>query len=328
MDLFTHVIFAYLLSFVIWGPSNPQYIAAGALAGGLPDGDAFLFLLARRFPMFRHHGITHSIFGVTVVAAVGSFLLPYLPYFPHASTLDYFLAMLIGGLSHTFLDGFTHFAVHPLLPFSNREFHLDADRAINLAMLSLTLITLVTLVEERGRVAFSLWVETAWLLTAIYGGYLLLRGAARWRAGVWRKRGGYTAVSPTGNPFEWLLIEERITPETYHIRWRPILLGKGFTSEERKLDVRKVRDPPGPVLSAQDAIDRSYFASMAASRFMASSYHFGEASVKDDHFEVTWYSIEFGMFGRAPGVRAKVDAKTGKVQVASAFLRAPLSDTA
>ncbi|MCI4329930.1 MAG: metal-dependent hydrolase, partial [Thermoplasmata archaeon] len=76
MDLFTHVVFAYLLSFVIWGPAAPQYIAAGALAGGLPDADALLFPLARRFPLLEHHGITHSILGVTLVAAAGSFLLP------------------------------------------------------------------------------------------------------------------------------------------------------------------------------------------------------------------------------------------------------------
>ncbi len=116
LDLFTHVIFAYLLSFVIWGPAAPQYIAAGALAGGLPDADILLFPLARRFPALEHRGIVHSILGVTVIAAVGSVLVPYLPYFGLASAPLYFVAMEIGGLSHLVLDGFTNFPTAPRAP--------------------------------------------------------------------------------------------------------------------------------------------------------------------------------------------------------------------
>ena len=125
MDLFTHVIFAYLLSFIIWGPAAPQYIAAGAL-GRLPDADILLYPLTRWFPSLHHRGAVHTIVGVTIIAAVGSLLVPYLPYFTHASTLLYFVAMEIGGLSHLVLDGFTNYAVRPLLPFSGRSLRLNA----------------------------------------------------------------------------------------------------------------------------------------------------------------------------------------------------------
>jgi membrane-bound metal-dependent hydrolase YbcI (DUF457 family) len=322
MDLFTHVVFAYLLSFVIWGPGAPQYIAAGALAGGLPDADALLFPLARRFPILEHHGITHSILGVTIVAAGGSFLLPYLPYFPHASTLLYFVAMMIGGLSHVFLDGFTHFAVTPFLPLSLRQLRLDADVAINIAMLTLTSITLITLSLERGTVPFTIWVETAWLLTAIYGGYLLVRGVARWRAGVARNREGYSSVAPTTNPRVWMLLDQQDTPERYRIRYRRYRFGETTPSPEHAMEVAKL--PPtttGPVLTAQAALERTYAAAMERNRWMAMRAHAGEAVERGNVFEVRWFIVEVAGFGRTLGVRGEIDRATGEMRLRSGFFR-------
>lgn len=324
MDLFTHVIFAYLLSFVVWGPGSPQYIAAGALAGGLPDADALLFPLARRFPILQHHGITHSLFGVTVLAAAGSVLLPFLPYFPHASTLLYFVAMEIGGLSHVFLDGFTHFAVHPLLPASWRALHLDADVAINVIMLSLTAVTLVTLSLERGIVPFSLWVETAWILTAVYGGYLLMRSVARWRAGVVRTREGFTGIAPTTLPWTWVFLDEQDTPERYAIRYRPYQFGEHERVPPRSMSVAKMAAAPGPVQTAQEALDRTYLAAMEKNRWLAHRAHFGEAVAQDEHFEVAWYMVEGSPHGRSLGVRGNVDRRTGVMQLRSGFFRRPV----
>ncbi|HUI38599.1 MAG TPA: metal-dependent hydrolase, partial [Thermoplasmata archaeon] len=225
MDLFTHVLIAYLLSFGLWGPNGLQYVAAGALAGGLPDADALFWPLADRFPLLRHHGITHSIFGVTVIAAVGSFVVPYVlasvlgAGFAAGSTLLYFLAMEGGGLSHVFLDGFTHFSVPPFAPFSKYEFHLDADRAINLGTLAFTGFSFWLMLYERGRVPVALWEETAWILLAGYLGYLAVRGLGRLGAERVRRAGGFSAVVPQGNPFVFLLVEERTEGPTMRIRF-------------------------------------------------------------------------------------------------------------
>jgi membrane-bound metal-dependent hydrolase YbcI (DUF457 family) len=322
MDLFTHVVFAYLLSFVIWGPASPQYIAAGALAGGLPDADALLFPLARRFPILEHHGITHSIVGVTIVAAAGSVLLPFLPYFPHASTLLYFVAMEIGGLSHVFLDGFTHFAVHPILPFSWRELRLDADVAINVIMLTLTAATLVTLSLERGTVPFSLWVETAWILTAIYGAYLLVRASARWQAGRVRKREGYSGVAPSTVPWVWTLLDRQESPTQYSIRYRRYRLGDPTPTPERRMVVAKLNpSPAGPVQTAQEALDRTYLAAMAKNRWLERRPHFGEAIERGGVFEVVWYMVESGGSGRRLGVRGTIDRSTGAMELHSGLIR-------
>jgi membrane-bound metal-dependent hydrolase YbcI (DUF457 family) len=323
VDLFTHVVFAYLLSFVLWGPGAPQFIAAGALAGGLPDGDALLFPLTRRFPILRHHGITHSILGVTIVAGVGCFLVPYLPFFTHASTLGYFAAMEIGGLSHVFLDGFTHFAVLPLLPFSLRRLRLDADVAINVTMLTLTGVTLVTLIAERGHVPFSVWVETTWILTAIYGGYLLLRGMARWRAGVVRQREGYSAVAPTSNPRVWTLLDQENSPARYRVRFRWYRFGESRAEPERSFEVAKVGPTPGPVGSEREALERTYLPALQHNQWMAMRAHVGEATLRGDGYDVLWYIVEVAGFGRSFGVRGRIDRATGAIELHSGVIRRP-----
>jgi len=321
VDLFTHVVFAYLLSFVIWGPGAPQYIAAGALAGGLPDGDALLAPLARRFPLLEHHGITHSLVGVTIVAAVGSVLVPYLPFFTHASTLGYFAAMEIGGLSHVFLDGFTHFAVLPLLPFSLRRLRLDADVAINVGMLALTGATLALLIGERGHVPFSIWVETTWILTAIYGGYLLLRGVARWRAGTVRRRERFSAVAPTTNPRVWTLIDQQDSPETYRVRYRRYRFGERGATPAHEFSVTKRAPAAGAVGTAEEALERTYLPAMAHNRWIAMRAHAGQVVERDGRFDVFWYGVERAGFGRAFGVRASIDRASGAIELHSGLIR-------
>jgi membrane-bound metal-dependent hydrolase YbcI (DUF457 family) len=326
MDLFTHVMFAYLVSFGIWGPNGLQYIAAGAIAGGLPDADALFFPLAGRFPLLRHHGITHSIFGVTVVAAGGAFILPYVfaavigPGFAAGSTLFYFLAMEAGGLCHVFLDGFTHFSVPPFAPFSEYEFHLDADRAINLGTMAFTGFSFWLMIYERSRVAIWLWEFTAWGLLAIYVGYLLVRLAARWRAEGARRREGFTAVVPQGNPLVFLLVEEHLEGPRVRVRMAPYHLFRGFLHAPQALEVAKTPPAPGPVRSPEDAMERSYGPAIAKGRMLSFTYHFAKVRESPGKYTVFWYSLEFSMLGRAAGVLAQVDAATGAVETRSSWM--------
>ena len=328
MDLFTHVIFAYLLSFVIWGPAAPQYIAAGALAGGLPDADILLFPLTRWFPALHHRGIVHSVVGVTVIAAVGAFLVPFLPYFTHASTLLYFVAMEVGGLSHLALDGFTNYAVMPLAPFSRRFLRLEADTAVNVGTLGLTAATMVVLIYEHGRVPFNVWTVTVWILIAIYGGYLLLRAFARWRARIHAKGEGFTSVQATANPWVWLLADEVDAPDRYQIRYRTLRLGHGASQGERSLTVTKAPPTAGPVDSPQAALDRTYVAAMEKNRWLRSRCHFGQAVAEGSVFRVFWYVVEAGRFGRTVGVHGDIDRATGAMRLESGFFRLPSSSEA
>jgi membrane-bound metal-dependent hydrolase YbcI (DUF457 family) len=326
VDLFTHVLFAYLLSFVIWGPGAPQYIAAGALAGGLPDSDIVLFPLARRFPALHHRGIVHSVLGVTLIALAGAALLPLVPPFLGASFLPFFVAMEIGGLSHLVLDGFTNYAVTPLAPFSTRYLRLDADVAVNFSMLALTGVSLIVLGFERGAVPFGLWVDTTWALVAVYGGYLVLRSWARTHAGRIAHHEGFDEVRPTTSPWSWMLLHEEDPPDHYTIRFRNMMFGEQHPGVERSLTVAKVPPRLGPVGSPQEAMERTYLPAMGRSWWLSFRPHFAEVVEDSGTYIVTWFAVEARMLGRRVGVRATIHRVSGEIELRSGLLGRPRAE--
>ena len=120
----------------------------------------------------------------------------------------------------------------------------------------MTVVTLVVLIEEHGG-SRSRCGPTAWILIAVYGGYLLLRGLARWRASVDSKREGFTSVQPTSNPWAWPLADVQDTPGRYPLRYRTLQLGQGKSQGERSVEVSELPPSPGPVDSVQAALDRT-----------------------------------------------------------------------
>jgi membrane-bound metal-dependent hydrolase YbcI (DUF457 family) len=321
VDLFTHVLVAYLVAFGLVG-FRPEYLAAGALAGGLPDADALLFPLARRFPILRHHGITHSILGVSVVAAVGALLGPLLA---PGTPLLYFAVMEAGGLAHVLQDGFTQFSVPPLLPFSNKPLQMDADRAINFVTLAVSVVAFYVLLGvERNHVAFSVYLLTIYLLAAFFAAYFAVRLAGRLRIGRDRRRlGGFDHVVPTSNPFAWLLLSERVADGRSETTWARYVLGRGLVDGPHRVSgpIESVPHVGAPA-TADEAIEWSYPLARRASRVIESTYHFGEA-FRDPGgaWVAVWYSLEFQAFGRSSGVRVRFPPDGGPAEVRSTFYR-------
>ncbi len=324
MDLFTHVLVAYLITFGITG-LQPGYLAAGALAGGLPDADALLFPLSKRWPLLRHHGITHSLLGVTVIAIAGAFLAPLiLP----GSPWIYFVVMEIGGGAHILQDGFTNFSVPPLAPFSERKLELDADRAINFFTLIVSVVAFYLLLGvERNSVAYSIYLGTLWALAGFFIAYFALRLSARLYVGRrLHHLGDYDHVVPTSNPFVWIVISERKSADRMRTSFARYVFGRGITRGPLTVDVplESPGSPDRPITSAEDALERSYPLARNSSRFLADSYHFGY--VGDDGatgYVVTWYSLEFGAFGRSAAVDVRFPRGGGTPTVKHAFRRIP-----
>ena len=321
MDLFSHVLVAYLVTYGIVG-FQPSYLAAGALAGGLPDADALFFPLARRFPLLQHHGITHSLTGVTIVAVAGAFLAPLLA---PGSALVYFLVMEVGGICHILQDGFTHFSVPPLAPFSDRRLELDADRAINFVTMAFSIAAFyLLLVVERNHVPFATYEITVYLLMAFFAAYFAIRLAGRFAIGRHRTTVGPKAVPvPTGNPFKWVLLSEELADGRVRTTWARYVLGKGLV--DGPYSVEAPVEPPahtGPPTTAQEALDWSYGPARKASRVLLMTYHFGEAfRTAAGAWVAVWYSLEFTAFGRASGVRVSFPADGGVPEVHTTFYR-------
>jgi membrane-bound metal-dependent hydrolase YbcI (DUF457 family) len=306
MDLFTHVLIGYLLAFGATG-FQPGYLAAGAIAGGLPDGDVVFFPIARRYPIFRHHGITHSIFGVTVVALVGAWLAPkVIP----GSSLTYFVVMELGGLGHVASDAFTNFSVAPLLPFSKRPLALDADRAINAITLGVSVGALFLLGLERFRVPFLVYQVSVWGLAAFYATYFAIRLAGRLRIRqVQRSMPEYATAIPTANPLRWTLLYEKREAGRLRTGYLDYRLGRGLVGAPRRLDVPLEETPAaGPVATPEEALARSYPVARKASSILDQTYHTGTAVPRPGGgWRVAWYSLEFAAFGRAAAVSVEID---------------------
>jgi membrane-bound metal-dependent hydrolase YbcI (DUF457 family) len=318
VDLFTHVLVAYLIAYGIAGYA-PGYLAAGALAGGLPDGDVLFFPLAKRFPILRHHGITHSIFGVTLVAVVGAIVAPHLA---PGSPLIYFVVMEAAGLAHIFLDGLTHFSVPPFLPFSEMKLELDADRAINFITLVVSVAAFYLLLGvERNHVAFQYYLWTLWGLTAFFLVYFGLRLSARLRIGqILKTHPEYSVPVPTGNPFRWLLLREDRNGGRERTTYAEYRFGRGVVGGPWTIDVPT--DAPaasGPVNTREEALSRSFAAAQKASTVLDMTYHFGDARPSTGGgWDVFWYSLEFTAFGRSAGVRVHL-APDGALQAKTSW---------
>jgi len=321
VDLFSHVLVAYLLTYALVG-LQPQYLAAGALAGGLPDADALFFPLARRFPILRHHGITHSLLGVTVVATVGCFLAPMiLP----GSVLVYFVVMEVGGIAHILQDGFTQFYVPALMPFSEKRLQLDADRAISFVTLAFSVVAFYVLLGvERNHVALNVYVDSLWVISAFFIAYFGIRLAGR--VAIQRHRsllGEWAQLVPTSNPFSWLLLSETVHDGRVRTTWARYSLGRGITDGPYSVEGPLEPAPhAGTPKSATEALEWSYPLARRASRVIETTYHFGEAFQEAaGTWVAVWYSLEFTMLGRSPAVRVRFPAEGTPVEVKTAFYR-------
>ncbi len=321
MDLLTHVLVAYLITYGIVG-FHPQYLAAGALAGGLPDADALFFPLARRFPILRHHGITHSLLGVTIIAGVGCLIAPVLA---PGSILIYFVVLEIGGASHILEDGFTQFAVPPLAPFSDARLQMDADRAINLVTLVVSAVGFYVLLGvERNHVAFAIYTLTLYVLVAFFVAYFAIRLAGRLAIGRRIKATrAYQQIVPTSNPFTWLLLSEVNADGRVRTTWARYTFGRGIVEGPHSVEGPTQPVPhSGAPQTERDALEWSYPLARRASRVIEMTYHFGEA-FRDAAGEwvAVWYSLEFTMFGRSAGVRVRFPLDGAPPEVKSTFYR-------
>jgi membrane-bound metal-dependent hydrolase YbcI (DUF457 family) len=329
VDPFSHILLAYLLGFGLYGAQGLQYVVAAAFAGALPDADVVFFPLSTRFPLLRHRGISHSVIGVTGIAAVGTFVVPHVlswalgPGFGSGPAVYYFAALEVGGLSHILLDAMDHWSVPIFAPLSNQEYHFDADRIMNFGAMSFTVFSYGIMLYERGRVGLRVWETTTYLLLFAAVAYLAVRLLARWRAGLASRRLGFDNVIPQANPFEFVFHAKSESPGGLQLRFARYRLIRGVRGDVQTADIPPSPSGSLPVRTPGEALARSYPSALKASWILGETHHFGQAKPTGGGFDVFWYSLEMMSFGRAAGVLARVDAETGAVNVRTAW-RNPL----
>ncbi len=114
--------------------ATPLATTALVISSNLPDIDVVVRVRGLTSYLEHHRGVTHSLVGLVVLAAVLAFLLAYLdrkfrlrrdPFRRPVRPARLFWVSLLGGLGHTFMDFTNTYGVRPLLPFSRRWFYGD-----------------------------------------------------------------------------------------------------------------------------------------------------------------------------------------------------------
>ncbi len=113
MDFFTHMLVGYLVAVTLGMPLGGLGVSEGVYLFGvlmamLPDFDVILFPLARRFPMLRHHGFTHTVPFIAVASCIGAVVGARVYGLPFSALLAVGFA---SGMSHLLCDWFTNFSM-------------------------------------------------------------------------------------------------------------------------------------------------------------------------------------------------------------------------
>lgn len=257
MDSLTHALAASILFVQIGHPELVPFAVLGAVC---PDMDFIFQRFSDRDPglyIFTHGGITHSLSGALVTAAVVT-----LPGIPVATALGYhatasmaFAVAAAGALTHIALDFLAYPGIPLLYPATDKKYTLGIAAGPNVYLLVASIVYGAFLLTGRAS------IDKPWAYVAFFA--FVLATVAILKARVATKAGGRTI--PGFSPLQWLVINE--TPGAfavsgYHLfrgRGKPAWFAKyrGVSPEEvRKLEavpgVRRVRYHSYIVTAARD----------------------------------------------------------------------------
>lgn len=258
MDFFTHMFVGYLAT--MWlglgtsGAIPEPVLLFGVIMGGSPDFDVLLLPLWRRYPMTRHHGITHSLLFMLGAPAVGGGIAAVL--FGMPIVLLYFVGVLAVG-THLICDWFTNFEIPLLLPFVRKGYTFGAENAINPYLMGWTVVSMFVLWGFRGVLDPARYYLALQLTSALFLGYCAVRaalklGLQRRYASAGRSVNAIGAISP----FTWYLEERLVLSGVKVTRYVRVNLLAG-TSEARFFEVDRMATGlpiEAPITSPEQAL--------------------------------------------------------------------------
>ena len=260
MDNLTHTLTALALSQAGLNRKTRFATLALVIGANLPDVDLLTRFVGPAAYLKHHRGITHSILGVTVLAAL---LAGILYYFGRRATpkrsappLDgrWLLGIcLIATSSNLLLDFTNAYGVRPFLPFSGRWYAWDIVYILDPLLLTLMAVglglsLLLQLISEevgarrpafRGGAIFSLCVLVLlWGIRDLAHRRALGMLDAHTYAGEDPRRVG--AFPAPANPFQWTGVVE--TDSAYHVL--PVSAAADDVDAERTRIFRKAESTP------------------------------------------------------------------------------------
>ncbi len=225
VDSLTHALAISAIFAIAGWPELIPFAALGAVA---PDIDITFQRFSDRDPrlyIFTHGGITHSITGAIAVSLlVGLTALPVSTLIGYRTSLiPAIAAMLLGALSHIFLDFLAYPGIPLLYPATDKKYTIGiaAGPTPWLLIASITFGAFIL----TGRAS----IENLW----IYAGFftLVIAASGVLKAYVSARSGGIAI--PGFNPLRWLIIAE--TPDAYRVYSYHLLKGRQKPTDYPKL---------------------------------------------------------------------------------------------
>ena len=202
MDFLTHILVGYLLGAGVFDAGALVWWTA--VAAYAPDFDVFLWPLAKKYKLFRHRGITHSLPAGVLTVGLGSLVMWGLFGVPFHLALA---AGAIGWVSHVVLDVF-NWGCLLLWPWKTDIVEWTVQDHLTKPSLAsaLSLVALYLVATQGGPVSLSA-LETGLLVA--WSGYFLWRVANK--AYLTRHHGSDAHILPTARPLTWRVAVRRDT---------------------------------------------------------------------------------------------------------------------
>ena len=179
------------------------------LLGGFPDIDFIANSWGPWASFLQHRSMTHSFFGIFLLALMFSFLLRNWDDGPFGIRLFHYSLPLV---FHIFCDLLTSFGVPLLLPFSERQFSLDVVGSVNI----LPIVIMGTALVWMHRKEIAGWRATrvVWVTWALYLCFLVT-GKVFAAKITPMQEGPVTTLPNLYNPFSWRVVEQDTSLHVY-----------------------------------------------------------------------------------------------------------------
>lgn len=279
MDFFTHLMLGFIISTLASGSFHNSYVLFGTLMAGLPDFDVFLYPLWKRFPITRHHGITHMVMFVLIASAVVSTVAAILN---GGADEKLFLLMCLTGMSHIFGDFITTWGVSPFYPLAKKYAKLNLDTAVNPYLVLFFFVEVLFLAEVMaGRIPLS-DIQASALLGIIYIAYFAVRALLKLYYTSRPDNKGFTAL-PTISPNRWKFVK-RIESE---------IDIKIFIKNNRLLEYVIPKEGLRDIKSCEDLVS-TYWHPEVQEFMQVFGYPYYKIECGDGKFGIVWRSAEMG----------------------------------
>jgi membrane-bound metal-dependent hydrolase YbcI (DUF457 family) len=202
MDILTHLLSGYLISYWASGSPFDIYIIFGTMMAAVPDVDVLLAPLRRRLPLplTGHHGATHLFIFVILFSTIIYILLNQ---FFGISDLKLLLLMCLTGSVHILEDFIGTGAVYLLYPYKKKQSKLNLEVGASpvLAVYSLSAIALLLAINLNIITFIDMWTASI-LVAGIFVANLAIRATLKHHFSHKAENQGFSAL-PTIIPYRW-----------------------------------------------------------------------------------------------------------------------------